>query len=132
MASCSCSSARPAARSGRSRSDRFRTLRNDGLFTPPSFEGSISLPGHNGGANFASSAVDPTRGEMYIAAKALPTVIRIALPGRGGGGGAPGGGPAGAIVTPAQKAELIAEAQKLVDAAKAKGESVRFTSPYEF
>jgi glucose dehydrogenase len=112
--------------------ERFRTLRNDGLFTPPSFEGSISMPGHNGGANFASSAVDPTRGEMYVAAKALPTVNRIALPGRGGGGGALGGGPAGAIVTPAQKAELIAEAQKLVDAAKAKGESVRFTSPYEF
>ena len=85
--------------------ERFRTLRNDGLFTPPSFEGSISLPGHNGGANFASSAVDPTRGEMYIAAKALPTVNRIALPGAGGrGGGALGGGPAGSIVTPAQKA----------------------------
>jgi len=113
--------------------ERFRTLRNDGLFTPPSFEGSISLPGHNGGANFASSAVDPTRGEMYVAAKALPTVNRIALPGQGGrGGGALGGGPAGQIVTPQEKARLIAEAQKLVDEAKAKGETVRFASPYEF
>lgn len=113
--------------------ERFRTLRNDGLFTPPSFEGTISLPGHNGGANFASSAVDPIRGEMYVAAKALPTVNRIALPNAGGrGGGALGGGPAGSIVTPAQKAEMIAEAQKLVDAARAKGEAVRFGSPYEF
>jgi glucose dehydrogenase len=113
--------------------ERFRTLRNDGLFTPPSFEGSISLPGHNGGANFATSAVDPTRGEMYVVSKTLATVNRITLPGQGGrGGGALGGGPAGAIVTPEEKARLIAEAQKLVDAAKAKGESVRFPSPYEF
>jgi quinoprotein glucose dehydrogenase len=113
--------------------ERFRTLRNDGLFTPPSFEGSISMPGHNGGANFATSAVDPTRGEMYVVAKALPTVNRIALPGQGGrGGGALGGGPAGSIVTPEAKAGMIAEARKLVDAANAKGESVRFTSPYEF
>src|SRR5918993_5226219 len=99
--------------------ERFRTLRNDGLFTPPSFEGSIQLPGHNGGANFQTSAVDPTRGEMYVVAKSLPTVIRIALPGQGGrGGGALGGGPAAGIVTPEEKAKTMAEAQKLVEAAK--------------
>jgi glucose dehydrogenase len=113
--------------------ERFRTLRNDGLFTPPSFEGSIQLPGHNGGANFATSAVDPTRGEMYVVAKSLATVIRIALPGQGGrGGGALGGGPAAGIVTPEEKAKMIAEAQKLVDAATAKGEAARLASPYEF
>ena len=42
------------------------------------------MPGHNGGANFATSAVDPTRGEMYVVAKALPTVDRLALPTRNG------------------------------------------------
>ena len=67
--------------------ERMKTLRNEGLFTPPSFEGSISLPGHNGGANFQTSAVDPTRGEMYVFAKALPTVDRIALPAPPGAGG---------------------------------------------
>jgi quinoprotein glucose dehydrogenase len=116
--------------------ERFRTLRNDGLFTPPSFEGSIQLPGHNGGANFGTSAVDPTRGEMYVVAKSLPTVIRIALPAQGGrgggGGGALGGGPAASIVTPAEKAKMLADAQALVDAARAKGEPVRLASPYEF
>jgi quinoprotein glucose dehydrogenase len=113
---------------------RFRTLRNEGLFTPPSFEGSISMPGHNGGANFATSAVDPTRGEMYVVAKALPTIDRIALPGQGGrGGGALGGGGGGPTVTPDQKAKLMAEAQRLLEDAKAKGDGVvRFTSPYEF
>jgi quinoprotein glucose dehydrogenase len=113
--------------------ERFKYLRNEGLFTPPSFEGTIQLPGHNGGANFGSSAVDPIRGEMYVVSKSLPTVIRITLPGQGGrGGGALGGGPAGPTITPAEKAKMIAEAQALVDAAKAKGEAVRFPSPYEF
>jgi len=116
--------------------ERMKFLRNEGLFTPPSFEGSISIPGHNGGANFQTSAVDPTRGEIYIFAKTLPTVDRIALPtppgaGRGGGGGAQvaAGGP---TITPEQKAQLIKEAQALVDAAKAKGATVPFPSPYEF
>ena len=40
------------------------------------------MPGHNGGANFATAAVDPTRGEMYVVAKALPTVVRLTLPGQ--------------------------------------------------
>jgi quinoprotein glucose dehydrogenase len=121
--------------------ERLKYLRNDGLFTPPSFEGSISLPGHNGGANFATSAVDPARGEMYVVAKTLATVDRITLPappgaGRGGGRGGDGGGAqviaGGPIITPEQKAEMIRQAQALVDAAAAKGEVVRFPSPYEF
>jgi quinoprotein glucose dehydrogenase len=121
--------------------ERLKYLRNDGLFTPPSFEGSISLPGHNGGANFATSAVDPTRGEMYVFAKTLATVDRIALPappgaGRGGGRGGGGGGAdviaGGPIITPERKAQMIKEAQALVEAARAKGEVVRFPSPYEF
>jgi glucose dehydrogenase len=102
---------------------RFKSLRNEGLFTPPSFEGSISLPGHNGGANFATSAVDPTRGEMYVVAKALPTVVRLTLPGQGGRGG--GGMP---IVTPEQKAQMIAEAKEPL----AKSGPLRLLSPYEF
>jgi len=102
---------------------RVKFLRNDGLFTPPSFEGSISMPGHNGGANFATSAVDPTRGEMYVVAKALPTVDRLTLPGQGGRGGR-----AGPIVTPEQKAQMIAQAKELL----AQGGAVRLESPYEF
>jgi glucose dehydrogenase len=102
---------------------RFKFLRHEGLFTPPSFEGSISMPGHNGGANFATSAVDPTRGEMYVVAKALPTVDRLTLPGQGGRGGG-----AGPIVTPEQKAQTIAQAEELL----AKGGPLRLSSPYEF
>ncbi len=110
--------------------DRFKFLRNEGLFTPPSFEGSIELPGHNGGANFGSSAVDPLRGEMYVVSKSLPTVIRLTLPGEGGrGGGALGGGPSGPTVTPEQKAQMMAKARELVSAGKG---PVLYPSPYEF
>jgi hypothetical protein len=64
---------------------------------------------------------------MYVVSKSLPTVLRIALPGQGGRGGAMGGGPAGPIVTAEEKAKMMAEAKALV----AKGPT-RFTSPYEF
>jgi quinoprotein glucose dehydrogenase len=40
--------------------------------------------------------------------------------------------PGGPIITPEQKAQLIKDAQALVDAAKAKGGVVQFPSPYEF
>jgi quinoprotein glucose dehydrogenase len=125
---------------------RLRSYRNEGLFTPPSFEGSVSMPGHNGGANFGTSAVDPDRGEFYVVHKSLPTVDRITMPapprgagpgpggargaGAGGGGGGRGGG--NAIVTPEQKAELMAQAKELVAAGAAKGERVEFSSPVSF
>jgi quinoprotein glucose dehydrogenase len=68
----------------------FKTVRNEGLFTPPSMQGSIELPGHNGGANWGSSAVDPVKGTMYVVAKNLPTLLKILPPGaRGNANAAP-------------------------------------------
>jgi quinoprotein glucose dehydrogenase len=113
---------------------RLRTYRNEGLFTPPSFEGSVQMPGHNGGANFGTSAVDPDRGELYVVHKSLPTLIRITLPrdpaaaGAGEGRGGRGGG--NTIVTPGQKGELMAKAQALVDSAQ--GQRLEFQSPVNF
>src|SRR5687767_1143527 len=123
---------------------RIRSYRNEGIFTPPSFEGSVSMPGHNGGANFGTSAVDPDRGEFYVVHKSLPTVLRITLPApprgagpgfggapaAGGGGRGAGGGRGNAIVTPEQKAELMAQAKTLVD--NAKGQRLEFGSPVSF
>jgi quinoprotein glucose dehydrogenase len=117
---------------------RLRSYRNEGMFTPPSFEGSVSMPGHNGGANFGTSAVDPDRGEFYVVHKSLPTILRITLPapprgagaGPGGGGGGGGRGGGNAIVTPEEKAQLMAQAKELVDAAK--GGQVQFQSPVSF
>ncbi|HET9833612.1 MAG TPA: pyrroloquinoline quinone-dependent dehydrogenase [Vicinamibacterales bacterium] len=76
----------------------LKNSRNEGVFTPPSVKGSIELPGHNGGANWGSSAVNPTKGTFYIVSKELPTFLRIVPPGaptgRGGRGGARANAPA--------------------------------------
>ncbi len=71
------------------------TARNEGLFTPPSFRGSISAPGHNGGANWGAAAVDPTKGMLYIVSRENPTLDKLELPGqgRGGRGGGKGAAP---------------------------------------
>ena len=61
--------------------ERLRTSRNEGVFTPPSIKGTIELPGHNGGANWGSSAINPTKGTFFIASKELPTFLRIVEPG---------------------------------------------------
>jgi quinoprotein glucose dehydrogenase len=77
----------------------LRNSRNEGLFTPPSLQGSIEMPGHNGGANWGSSAVDPRNGRLFVVSKELPTFVRLRAPeavfgGAGGaGGGQVGGGP---------------------------------------
>lgn len=37
----------------------LKSLRNDGLFTPPSLHGSLSIPGYVGGMNWSGYAYDP-------------------------------------------------------------------------
>jgi quinoprotein glucose dehydrogenase len=76
--------------------DVLRTHRNEGLYTPPSLQGAIMMPGHNGGANWGSSAVDPINGRLFIVSKELPTTALLREPGAGGGptgGAGPGGAP---------------------------------------
>jgi glucose dehydrogenase len=80
--------------------------RNEGVYTPPSLKGTIQMPGHNGGANWGSSAINPAKGMFFVVSKELPVFTRLYAPGtapgrRGGGGGA---GRAGAPVPPAEAA----------------------------
>jgi quinoprotein glucose dehydrogenase len=56
---------------------RFRNSRNEGLFTPPSFKGTITIPGVGGGASWGTAAVDPTKGFLYIVSKDVPTIVTI-------------------------------------------------------
>ncbi len=51
--------------------------RNDGIFTPPSERGSISMPGHNGGANWGNVAVDPVNKRLYVVSRELPLLLKI-------------------------------------------------------
>jgi glucose dehydrogenase len=82
--------------------ESLKTWRNEGVFTPPSMRGSIEMPGHNGGANWGSSAINPARGTFFIVSKELPTLLAIVPPGaptgRGGRGRAAGPAAPGAVV----------------------------------
>ncbi len=79
----------------------LKNSRNEGIYTPPSMKGSVQMPGHNGGANWGSSAINPTKGTFFIVSKELPTFSVSCLPGTASGdavvevaGGAGGGAPA--------------------------------------
>jgi quinoprotein glucose dehydrogenase len=58
----------------------LRASRNEGLYTPPSLQGTIMMPGHNGGTNWGGSAVDPMNGRLYIVSKELPTTANLREP----------------------------------------------------
>jgi quinate dehydrogenase (quinone) len=102
---------------------KLETSRNEGLFTPPSFAGSIGMPGHNGGANWASSAVDPVNGELYIVSKNLPVMLRAELSSEEPTARTVNG----PVVPPEQAAAALAAAKE----AAAKG-PVRYVAPYDF
>ena len=55
----------------------LRTSRNEGLFTPPSLQGSISMPGHNGGTSWGNVAADPVRQRLYVVSRELPLLLKI-------------------------------------------------------
>ena len=57
--------------------EQFRGWVNKGLFTPPSLQGSIQMPGNSGGANWGLSAVDPVKGTMYVVSKEQPAVLAL-------------------------------------------------------
>jgi quinoprotein glucose dehydrogenase len=57
--------------------DMILSARNEGLFTPPSFRGSVQMPGNNGGANWGGAAVDPGRGMLAVASKDLPCILQL-------------------------------------------------------
>nr|MBO2513279.1 pyrroloquinoline quinone-dependent dehydrogenase [Gammaproteobacteria bacterium] len=103
--------------------ERLRHSRNEGVFTPPSFEGSIGMPGHNGGANWGGSAVDPINGELYIVSKNLPVMLRAELTTDEPSARVIVGG----VVTP----EQAEAARKAAEAAAAEG-AVRYAVPYDF
>jgi quinoprotein glucose dehydrogenase len=41
--------------------EKIRSMRSEGIFTPPSFEGTVVFPGAAGGSNWGSLAFDPER-----------------------------------------------------------------------
>jgi quinoprotein glucose dehydrogenase len=55
----------------------LKGLRNDGLFTPPSLRGSLSVPGHVGGMNWSGYAFDPQNGLLFANTNNLPAKMGL-------------------------------------------------------
>jgi quinoprotein glucose dehydrogenase len=106
---------------------KLRSVRNEGLFTPPSFQGSIQMPGHNGGANWGSSAADPDRGELYVVSKNMPTLLKITIEDAPRSPVGTMVGPLTPIVTEEQRRAIMAQAKE----SAARG-PVRYNSPFDF
>jgi len=52
-------------------------LRLDGIFTPPSIDGTLSVPGNIGGLNWSGYAFDPNAGVLFANANNLPFKVRL-------------------------------------------------------
>lgn len=50
------------------------------LYTPPTFEGTLMMPGLIGGANWGSGAFDPETGTLYVKTTDLPALARLRKP----------------------------------------------------
>ena len=55
----------------------FRSLRNEGVFTPPSLGGSIHVPGNIGGLHWGGMAWDPVNRFIIAPVNRLPAIIRL-------------------------------------------------------
>jgi quinoprotein glucose dehydrogenase len=53
------------------------TLRNDGVFTPPSLEGTLQMPSNIGGAHWGGVAVDPTRQIAVVPVNRVATIVQL-------------------------------------------------------
>jgi quinoprotein glucose dehydrogenase len=62
--------------------DAIKDFRVGPLFTPPSMDGTIVMPGAIGGAGWGGGALDPTTGTIYIKATNQPALYKIVQPAR--------------------------------------------------
>jgi len=56
---------------------RIRPLRNEGIFTPPSLQGTLVIPGNVGGMNWSGYAFDPERSLLVVNVNNLPAKVRL-------------------------------------------------------
>ncbi|HXN28191.1 MAG TPA: pyrroloquinoline quinone-dependent dehydrogenase [Candidatus Acidoferrales bacterium] len=57
--------------------ERMKGLRNGGLFTPPSLQGSLSEPGNVGGMNWSGYAFDPHNSLLLVNSNDLPAEMGL-------------------------------------------------------
>ncbi len=56
---------------------KILSLRNEGIFTPPSLEGTLFYPSDFGGNNWGTPAIDPERGLLILNTLFLPAELRL-------------------------------------------------------
>ena len=57
--------------------EQFRRYVSGPLFTPPTLQGTITLPGHLGGVEWHGASFDPALNVLYVNANELPTINRL-------------------------------------------------------
>jgi len=56
---------------------RFRQLKSNGQFEPPSKEGTIVFPGFDGGPGWGGAAFDPATGLFFVNSSEVPCILRL-------------------------------------------------------
>jgi glucose dehydrogenase len=56
---------------------QFRSLRYEGMFTPPSLRGSIEYPGTAGGVNWGSVSVDNARHLLFVPSFRMASTVKL-------------------------------------------------------
>jgi quinoprotein glucose dehydrogenase len=57
--------------------EKILSLRNDGLFTPPSYQGTLGFPGNIGGVNWGSAAWDPSRNLLLANTNRVAAIAKL-------------------------------------------------------
>jgi quinoprotein glucose dehydrogenase len=57
--------------------ERFRGYKPGSTYTPPSLEGTVTIPGLLGGANWSGASYDPASGLLFVNVNNLPYVLTI-------------------------------------------------------
>jgi quinoprotein glucose dehydrogenase len=57
--------------------DRVSKARNEGMFTPPGFTDTISMPGNQGGSNWGTTAADPQKGMVFVVGVNQVAILKL-------------------------------------------------------
>ena len=57
--------------------ERFRRYRSGSIYNPPSLQGTITMPGHLGGAEWQGGSFDPQLNVLYVNVNEIPTINRL-------------------------------------------------------
>jgi quinoprotein glucose dehydrogenase len=57
--------------------EQLRKVRSGPAFNPPSFAGTVVIPGFHGGATWSGASFDPTSGVLYVNANNVPNIMTL-------------------------------------------------------